>query len=146
MKKRNVEVKTVPVSSNLADALRKGKKEGEEEEDIKRFIISPYVIFGQQMKQRFEAAKPWENAAPVLGLNRFVVINPSEGLSWSKIKTDHIYGFHCHYQNINKGFEITENSQVTACPSREFVVTFETDSVNHEFFVSDFNYIVKNDL
>lgn len=53
MKKRNVEVRTVPVSSNLADALRKDKKEGEEEEDVKRFIISPYVIFGQQMKQRF---------------------------------------------------------------------------------------------
>jgi hypothetical protein len=98
------------------------------------------------MKERFELMTPWESMAPIFGLNRYIYINPLEGFSWQKIKNDHIYGFHCHYHNINKAYQVIEGSTITDHPPREFVVSFETDAVNQEFFVSDFNYIVKYDL
>ena len=31
---------------------------------------------------------------------------------------------------------------MTICPAKQMVVTFETDSEEHEFFVADFNYMM----
>jgi hypothetical protein len=65
------------------------------------------------MNERFKSLTPWEGTAPILGLNRYLYINPLEGISWQKITNDHVYGFHCHYQNINKGYQIIEGTKVT---------------------------------
>jgi len=39
-----------------------------------------------------------------------------------------------------------EKGEIIHAPAKTLVITFETDSQNHEFFVSDFNFIVKESL
>jgi hypothetical protein len=46
MKKRKIEIKMIPYKNKLQEALKTEKIEGEEEPELKRFIISPYVVFG----------------------------------------------------------------------------------------------------
>lgn len=43
-----------------------------------------------------------------------------------------------------KGFEITEGNTTNIYPPREMLVNFETNSENQEFFVSDFNGLVRS--
>ncbi len=81
----------------------------------------------------------------LLSTNRFVSVN-TKGLTFKEILTNHVFGFNCFYQNKNIVYEIVDKGEIRQFQSKIFVVSFETDSKNHEFFVSDFNFIIKDSI
>jgi hypothetical protein len=107
-----------------------------------KFHISPYVVFGQKMDQRFKLEDPWKKNYLFLASNRFLALpEPGESFSFRKL-SNQVFGFNC-FITIYKGVEVSEGIKAETHSPLEMMVTFETDSDEHEFFVADFNGLVK---
>ena len=107
-----------------------------------RFTISPYVIFGIDMQERLNDPQPWANKWAFFTSNRYLHITPGEGFNLRKINERQVFGFHCHFTDLGKAYEVEGQTH----PPKEWVVTFETNSEDYEFYVADLNYFVRLEL
>jgi hypothetical protein len=102
LKQAKIEIRQIPFKGKMQKIMEKAKTEENIDEDLKRLIISPYVIFGQTMEERGKEELPWKNLYRLASFNRFLYVNPRESLNWRNLKNQ-VYGFHCHFTNFSKG-------------------------------------------